>query len=43
MSFRERWIEMLYRVATGSKRVRTIVAPIGALGFFTVLALICWN
>lgn len=39
MSLREKWIDMLYRVATGSKKIRTILALIGALAFFTFIAL----
>jgi FkbM family methyltransferase len=42
MSLRDRWIDAIYRVATGSRRIRTILAPLGAIGFFTVLALLVW-
>ena len=42
MSLRDRWINVFYRAATGSKRVRTIVAPLGAIGFFTVLGSLVW-
>ena len=42
MSLRDRWIDAIYRVATGSKRVRRILAPIGATGFFTVVTLLVW-
>jgi protein-S-isoprenylcysteine O-methyltransferase Ste14 len=39
MSLRDRWIDLLYRVATGNKKVRTILAPLGALVFFAFIAL----
>lgn len=42
MSFRKKWIDTLYRVATGSRRVRMILAPLGATGFFTILVLLVW-
>ena len=42
MSFRERWIEAIYRVATGSKPLRTVLTPLGALVFFSIVALFAW-
>lgn len=40
MSFRTKWIEILHKAATGSKKVRTILTPVGLLIFFMVLALV---
>ena len=39
MGIRERWIDLLYRAATGSRRVRTVLTPVGLLvfGLFTAL------
>jgi protein-S-isoprenylcysteine O-methyltransferase Ste14 len=39
MRFRERWINLLHRTATGSKKTRTLLTPIGVtiFGAFTVL------
>jgi len=39
MAFRNRWIDLIYRAATGSKNVRTLLTPIGAtiFGAFTAL------
>jgi len=42
MSVRDRWINVFYRAATGNKRFRAIVAPLGAVCFFTVLGLLAW-
>ena len=37
MSIRERWVSLLYRAATGTKKTRTLLTPIGVLifGLFT--------
>jgi protein-S-isoprenylcysteine O-methyltransferase Ste14 len=39
MNIRERWVSLLYRAATGTKKMRTLLTPIGALifGLFTAL------
>jgi protein-S-isoprenylcysteine O-methyltransferase Ste14 len=39
MGFRERWINLLHRAATGTKKTRTILTPIGVVifGAFTAL------
>ena len=39
MTLRERWIDLLYRVATGTRRVRTVLTPVGLVvfGVFTAL------
>jgi len=39
MSIRERWAGLLYRVATGTKKTRTLLTPIGILifGLFTAV------
>lgn len=39
MGFRESWINFLYRAATGTKKTRTLLTPIGVLifGLFTAL------
>ena len=39
MSFRERWINLLHRAATGTKRTRTLLTPVGVtvFGVFTAL------
>jgi protein-S-isoprenylcysteine O-methyltransferase Ste14 len=39
MGLQQNWIELLYRVATGSKKVRTLLAPLGAMVFFVFVAL----
>jgi protein-S-isoprenylcysteine O-methyltransferase Ste14 len=39
VSFQKRWIELLYRVATGNKKVRMLLAPLGAMVFFVFVAL----
>jgi protein-S-isoprenylcysteine O-methyltransferase Ste14 len=36
MTFKDRWIDFLYRAATGSKRVRSVFTPIG-VAFFGLL------
>ncbi|MDJ0750695.1 MAG: isoprenylcysteine carboxylmethyltransferase family protein [Woeseiaceae bacterium] len=33
MSVRGRWVDLLYRVSTGSRRLRDLLTPIGALFF----------
>ena len=38
MSIRERWISIIYRVATASRKVRAVVAPVGALVFLSFVA-----
>jgi protein-S-isoprenylcysteine O-methyltransferase Ste14 len=37
MNIRTRWIEFLYKIATGTKRTRTLLTPLGAIffGLFT--------
>ncbi len=42
MNIRERWIKLLYRVATGTRKTRTILTPVGALIFalFTIMFVI---
>jgi protein-S-isoprenylcysteine O-methyltransferase Ste14 len=40
MSIREKWIEFIYKTATGSKKVRTLLTPVGAIVFFTFLILL---
>ena len=39
MGIRENWINLLHRVATGTRKTRTILTPVGALifGIFTAL------
>ena len=39
MTFRESWINLLHKAATGTRRTRTILTPVGALifGVFTAL------
>ena len=39
MSFRTRWIDLLHRAATGTKKTRTLLTPIGVMifGAFTAL------
>ena len=39
MNIRERWVRLLYRAATGTKKTRTLLTPIGAVifGLFTAL------
>jgi len=39
MNIRKRWINLLHRAATGTKKTRTLLTPIGAaiFGFFTAL------
>jgi len=39
MGFRERWIKLLHRAATGTKKSRTLLTPIGVtiFGLFTAL------
>lgn len=42
MGIRESWISVLHRVATGTRKTRTILTPVGVLifGLFTVLFVI---
>jgi len=42
MGIRDRWISLLYRAATGTKKTRTLLTPIGVVifGVFTVLFVI---
>ena len=39
MSVRERWIDLLYRAATGTRKTRAVLTPIGLaiFGLFTTL------
>jgi hypothetical protein len=39
MNIRELWVSLLHRAATGSKKIRTLLTPIGAVifGLFTAL------
>ena len=39
MNIRERWVNVLYRAATGTKKTRTLLTPIGVMifGLFTAL------
>ena len=39
MNIRERWVNVLYRAATGTKKPRTLLTPIGVMifGLFTAL------
>ena len=39
MGFRERWIKFLYRTATGTKKTRTLLTPIGVTIFCLFAAL----
>ncbi len=38
-TIKARWIEFLYKLATGTKRARTLLTPVGAVvfGFFTII------
>ena len=42
MNIKASWIEFLYMIATGTKRGRTLLTPVGAIifGFFTTLFII---
>ena len=46
MGIRDRWISLLYRAATGTKKARTLLTPIGVVifgvftGFFVILAVL---
>jgi protein-S-isoprenylcysteine O-methyltransferase Ste14 len=42
MSLREQWINVIYRVATGSARLRAALAPFLALIFFSLITLLAW-
>ena len=39
MAFRNRWINLLHRAATGTKKTRTLLTPVGVIifGAFTAL------
>ena len=39
MGFRDRWINLFYRAATGTKKTRTLLTPVGVtiFGLFTIL------
>ena len=37
MSIRKKCIQFLYKVATGSRKVRLLMAPLGALAFFVLM------
>jgi len=39
MTLKTRWIDFLYRMATGNRRVRNVVTPIGAIFFGLVVLL----
>ena len=39
MGFRERWIKFLHRTATGTKKTRTLLTPIGVTIFCLFTAL----
>ena len=46
MSIRDRWISLLHRTATGTKKTRTLLTPIGVVifgvftGFFVIMAVL---
>jgi len=39
MSLREKWIEFMHKSATSSKRIRTVLTPVGASFFFLLITL----
>lgn len=39
MAFHQRWIDFLYKAASGTRKVRTLLTPVGVLGFGTFTAL----
>jgi protein-S-isoprenylcysteine O-methyltransferase Ste14 len=39
MSFRTKWINLIYTVATGSRKVRTILTPVVGLSYFLLATL----
>jgi protein-S-isoprenylcysteine O-methyltransferase Ste14 len=39
MALKDKWINLFYKAATGSKKVRTLLTPIGATFFFLYTAL----
>lgn len=39
MSLRERWIGIIYKAATASSKIRAILTPLGAFGFFILVGL----
>lgn len=39
MGFRERWIDSIHRAATGSKKYRNLLTPVGFLVFLSVVTL----
>ena len=40
MNMREKWIEILHKAATGSKKVRTLLTPVGLLIFLGAIVLL---
>jgi len=38
VSLRKKWIEILHRAATGSRKMRTLLTPVGLLFFFAAIA-----
>lgn len=39
MSLREKWINFIYRMATSSRKIRTLLTPVGVVFFFTFVLL----
>ncbi|MBW1779864.1 MAG: isoprenylcysteine carboxylmethyltransferase family protein [Deltaproteobacteria bacterium] len=39
MSLNARWIDFLYKVATGSKKIRNLFTPMGAIGYAVITVL----
>jgi protein-S-isoprenylcysteine O-methyltransferase Ste14 len=39
LGLRDEWINLLHSVATGSRKIRIILTPLGALGFFALITL----
>lgn len=39
MSLQQRWIDLLYRVATGNRKIRLLLAPLGAAVFLVFVTL----
>ncbi len=39
MSLRDKWINIFYKAATGSRKVRTLLTPVGLVFFFTLVVL----
>ena len=40
MCLKTKWINFLYRVATGSKKIRTLLTPVGATFFALFIAVV---